>query len=31
MLIHHVSVNAPAQERLGNVLLGTYDGPAGPI
>ena len=31
MLIHHVSVNASAQERLGNVLLGSYDGPAGLI
>ena len=31
MLIHHVSVNLPSQERLGNVLLGTYDGPAGLI
>jgi alkylation response protein AidB-like acyl-CoA dehydrogenase len=31
MLIHHVSVNAAAQERLGNVLLGSYDGPAGLI
>lgn len=31
MLAHHGSVNAPAQERLGRVLLGTYDGPAGVI
>ena len=31
MLIHHVSVNTSAQERLGNVLLGRYDGPAGLI
>ena len=31
MLSHHGSVNAPTQERLGTVLLGTYDGPAGPI
>jgi len=31
MLVHHVSVNASAQERLGNVLLGSYDGPAGLI
>jgi alkylation response protein AidB-like acyl-CoA dehydrogenase len=31
MLIHHVSVNSSAQERLGNVLLGSYDGPAGLI
>ena len=31
MLIHHVSVNASAQERLGKVLLGTYEGPAGLI
>jgi indole-3-acetate monooxygenase len=31
MLAHHVAVNAPSQERLGTVLLGTYDGPAGLI
>jgi alkylation response protein AidB-like acyl-CoA dehydrogenase len=31
MLPHHASVNAPSQERLGSVLLGTYDGPAGII
>jgi indole-3-acetate monooxygenase len=31
MLIHHGAVNGPMQERLGTVLLGTYDGPAGPI
>jgi alkylation response protein AidB-like acyl-CoA dehydrogenase len=31
MLVHHVSVNSSAQERLGNVLLGSYDGPAGLI
>ena len=31
MLSHHVSVNAPSQERLGTVLLGAYDGPAGLI
>ncbi len=31
MLVHHVSVNTSAQERLGNVLLGSYDGPAGLI
>jgi alkylation response protein AidB-like acyl-CoA dehydrogenase len=31
MLTHHVSVNAPSQERLGTVLLGSYDGPAGLI
>jgi alkylation response protein AidB-like acyl-CoA dehydrogenase len=28
MLSHHGSVNAPARERLGTVLIGTYDGPA---
>ena len=27
MLVHHVSVNAPSQERLGTVLLGSYGGP----
>ena len=31
MLLHHVSVNTSAQERLGNVLLGSYAGPAGLI
>jgi alkylation response protein AidB-like acyl-CoA dehydrogenase len=31
MLSHHVSVNAPSQERLGRVLLGSYDGPTGVI
>jgi alkylation response protein AidB-like acyl-CoA dehydrogenase len=31
MLVHHVSVNAPSQERLGAVLLGSYRGPAGLI
>jgi alkylation response protein AidB-like acyl-CoA dehydrogenase len=31
MLLHHVSVNAPSQERLGTVLLGSYDGPTGLI
>ena len=31
MLSHHVSVNAPSQERLGTVLLGSYNGPAGLI
>jgi indole-3-acetate monooxygenase len=31
MLVHHVSVNTSAQERLGNVLLGSYDGPVGLI
>jgi alkylation response protein AidB-like acyl-CoA dehydrogenase len=31
MLVHHVSVNAPSQERLGTVLLGSYGGPAGLI
>jgi alkylation response protein AidB-like acyl-CoA dehydrogenase len=31
MLVHHVSVNAPSQERLGAVLLGSYSGPAGLI
>jgi alkylation response protein AidB-like acyl-CoA dehydrogenase len=31
MLAHHTSVNAPSRERLGTVLLGTYDGPPGPI
>ena len=31
MLSHHVSVNAPSRERLGTVLLGSYDGPAGLI
>ena len=31
MLVHHVSVNAPSQERLGTVLLGSYRGPAGLI
>jgi alkylation response protein AidB-like acyl-CoA dehydrogenase len=31
MLVHHVSVNAPSQERLGTVLLGSYAGPAGLI
>ena len=31
MLLHHVSVNTAAQERLGNVLLGSYAGPAGLI
>ena len=27
MLVHHVSVNAPSQERLEAVLLGSYRGP----
>ena len=31
MLSHHASVNGPAQERLGSVLLGSYDGPVGAI
>jgi alkylation response protein AidB-like acyl-CoA dehydrogenase len=31
MLSHHTSVNAPSREKLGTVLLGTYDGPPGPI
>jgi indole-3-acetate monooxygenase len=31
MLVHHVSVNAPSQERLGTVLLGSYRAPAGLI
>jgi alkylation response protein AidB-like acyl-CoA dehydrogenase len=31
MLSHHTTVNAPSRERLGRVLLGTYDGPPGPI
>ena len=31
ILPHHGAVNAPIQERLGTVLLGAYDGPAGPI
>lgn len=31
MLPHHVSVNAPSQERLGALLLGSYDGPPGVI
>jgi hypothetical protein len=31
MLIHHVSVNAPSQERLGTVMLGSYDRPGGVI
>ena len=31
MLTHHVSVNAPSRERLGTVLLGAYEGPAGLI
>ena len=31
MLSHHASVNGPAQERLGTVLLGSYDGPIGTI
>ena len=31
MLSHHTTVNAPSSERLGTVLLGTYEGPPGPI
>jgi alkylation response protein AidB-like acyl-CoA dehydrogenase len=31
MLQHHASVSAPSQERLGSVLLGSFDGPAGLI
>jgi alkylation response protein AidB-like acyl-CoA dehydrogenase len=31
MLSHHASVNGPAQERLGTVLLGSYHGPVGVI
>ena len=31
MLSHHTTVNAPSRERLGTVLLGTYEGPPGPI
>jgi alkylation response protein AidB-like acyl-CoA dehydrogenase len=31
MLSHHASVNGPAQERLGTVLLGSYTGPDGTI
>jgi alkylation response protein AidB-like acyl-CoA dehydrogenase len=31
MLAHHASVNGPAQERLGSVLLGSYNGPVGTI
>jgi alkylation response protein AidB-like acyl-CoA dehydrogenase len=31
MLSHHASVNGPAQERLGSVLLGSYAGPVGTI
>jgi hypothetical protein len=31
ILVHHVSANAPSQERLGTVLLGSYDGPTGLI
>ena len=31
MLSHHASVNGPAQERLGTVLLGSYNGPVGTI
>jgi hypothetical protein len=31
MLSHHASVNGPAQELLGSVLLGSYHGPVGTI
>ena len=28
MLQHHVAVNSSTREQLGNVLLGSYQGPA---